>query len=159
MSRSRRFDPEINYYEILDVPFTATKSEITRSYRNLMRHTHPDRFSDEDQRSKAEERAKLINEAYSVLGHSDVRRDYDSTIRAKAINDALFQRYTGNAQGQRRWNAPQQRPLSPEMMRARQRAHRSAITHFLLYIVIFVGILMLLVVIGSLFAEVFRVLA
>jgi curved DNA-binding protein CbpA len=153
MSRSHSFDPDINYYEILDVPYTATKSEITRSYRRLMRASHPDRFIDEAERRKAEERAKLLNAAYSVLSHPDVRRDYDSTVRARLINDALFQRYTGNAPGQRSANMPPQRPLSPEMVREQRRAQRSALTHFLLFIVLFVGALILILVIGSLVVE------
>ena len=149
MSQTRKFDPSINYYEILDVPYTASKSDITRSYRRLMRATHPDRFTDETQRSKAEERAKLINAAYSVLSHADVRRDYDSTVRNRLVNDAIFQRYTGNSPGQGASYAPQRRPLSPEMAREQRRAHRSALTHFLLFIVLFVGALILILVAGS----------
>lgn len=158
MSQSRNFDPDINYYEILDVPYTATKSEITRSYRRLIRAAHPDRFSDESQRHKAEERAKLLNAAYSVLSRPELRRDYDSTVRTRLINDALFQRYTGNAPGQRSAGMPKQRPLSPEMERARRQAHRSALTHFLLFVILFVGALILVVVVGSLIAEIARVL-
>ena len=153
MSQPRRFDPDINYYEILDVPYTATRVEIARSYRQLMRATHPDRFSDEAARLKAEERAKLLNAAYAVLGKPEVRRDYDSVIRARLINDALMQRYTGNVPGQRSAHVPQQRPLSPEMMRAQRRAHRSAMTHFLLFIVLFVGALVVILVLGSLIVE------
>ncbi len=158
MSQARKFDPSINYYEVLDVPYTASKSEITRSYRKLMRASHPDRFSDETQRSKAEERAKLLNAAYSVLSHADVRRDYDSTVRNRLVNDAIFQRYTGNSPGSVNPNPPQQRPLSPEMVRAQRRAQRSALTHFLLFIVLFVGALILIVVVGSLFFELGSVL-
>lgn len=158
MSQSRKFDPDVNYYQILDVPYTATKSEITRAYRHLIRVSHPDRFSDEPQRHKAEERAKLLNAAYAVLSHSDVRRDYDATVRNRLINDALFERYTGNMPGNRTTNTPRQRPLSPEMMREQRRAHRMALTHFLLFIVLFVGILILILVLGSLVAEVIRLL-
>ncbi len=158
MAQARKFDPSINYYEILDVPYTASKSEITRSYRRLMRATHPDRFSDETQRGKAEERAKLINAAYSVLSHADVRRDYDSTFRNRLVNDAIFQRYTGNSPGQGRGDTPRRRPLSPEMAREQRRAQRSALTHFLLFIVLFVGALILVLVVGSLIFEMGNVL-
>lgn len=158
MAQSRKFDPEVNYYEILDVPFTATKSEITRAYRHLIRDSHPDRFNDGPQRHKAEERTKLLNAAYAVLSHSDVRRDYDSTVRNRLMNDALFERYTGNSLGRQTANMPRQRPLSPEMMREQRRAHRMAVTHFLLFIVLFVGILVLILVLGSLVAELARLL-
>jgi len=153
MSQTRKFDPSINYYEVLDVPYTASKTEITRSYRKLMRTAHPDRFTDELQRGKAEERAKLLNAAYAVLSHPDTRRDYDATVRNRLINDAIFQRYTGNSPGQSNPNAPRQRPLSPEMKQEQRRAQRSALTHFLLFIVLFVGALILILVVGSLFVE------
>ena len=157
MSQSRNFDPDINYYEVLDVPYTASKSEITRSYRLLIRTSHPDRFSDESQRLKAEERAKLLNAAYAVLSRPEIRREYDSVVRTRLINDALFQRYTGNTPGQRQFAMPRPRPLSPEMVRAQRRAQRSAQAHFLIYIVLFVGVLILIVVIGSLFADLVHV--
>ncbi len=153
MSQSRKFDPELNYYEILDVPYTASKSEVTRSYRLLMRMSHPDRFSDESQRLKAEERAKLLNAAYAVLSRPEIRREYDAAVRTRLINDALFQRYTGNTTGQRQFAMPKPRPLSPEMIRAQRRAQRSALAHFLIYIVLFVGVLILIVLVGSLFAD------
>ncbi len=158
MSHSRQFDTDINYYEVLDVPYTATRSEITRSYRQLMRLAHPDRFSDESARKKGEERAKLLNEAYSVLSKPEIRREYDGVMRSHLINDALFQRYTGNSPGQQAARAPQQRPLSPEMMRAQRRAQRSALTYFLLFIVFFVVLLVVVLVFASVVAEVFRVL-
>jgi curved DNA-binding protein CbpA len=159
MSQPRRFDPDINYYEVLDVPYTATKSEIAHSYRKLIRSTHPDRFSDEMARRKAEERTKLLNAAYAVLSKPDVRRDYDSAMRSRLINDALFQRYTGNTPGQSRPPAPQPRTQSPEMMRAQRKAQRSALTYFLLFIVMFVGALVIILVLVSLIGELVRVLA
>ncbi|MBX6341260.1 MAG: DnaJ domain-containing protein, partial [Thermomicrobiaceae bacterium] len=94
-----KFDPTINYYEVLDVPYTATKAEVTRAYRRLMRHAHPDRFQSPRERAKAEERAKLLNAAYAVLSRPEVRREYDRAIRQRAVGDALFQRYTGNVPG------------------------------------------------------------
>ena len=101
-SRPRlRFDPTINYYQVLDVPYSATREEITRAYRALMRITHPDNFNDADQRAKAEERAKLINAAYTILSRPDVRREYDAQIRTTAVSDALMQGYTGTAPGHR----------------------------------------------------------
>ncbi len=156
MSNSRRFDTDINYYEVLDVPYTATRSEITQSYRQLMRASHPDRFSEELARERGEERAKLLNEAYSVLSKPEVRREYDAVMRSRLINDALFQRYTGNSPGQRAAQQPRQRPLSPEMIRAQRRAHRSALTQFLLFILLFVAVLVVVLIAGSLVAEVFR---
>ncbi|HET7036792.1 MAG TPA: J domain-containing protein [Thermomicrobiaceae bacterium] len=143
------FDASINYYEILDVPYTATKSEITRAYRGLMRHAHPDRVAGEQAKRKAEERAKLLNAAYQVLSRPEQRREYDKLIRQRAVNDALFQRYTGNAPAQRAL-AYQRRTASPGMERERRRATSAAFAHLLLYAAIFaVAIMVVLVVVSA----------
>src|SRR5215469_4613657 len=67
-----RFRPEVDYYEILQVHPRASAEIIRKAYRTLMGEMggHPDLGGDE-------ERAKLINEAYSVLGDAGVRRAYD----------------------------------------------------------------------------------
>lgn len=145
------FDASINYYEILDVPYTATRVEITRAYRGLMRHTHPDRVSGEQAKHKAEERAKLLNAAYQVLSRPDLRREYDKLIRQRAVNDALFQRYTGNTPvGSQGPLTYQRRPASPAMERARRRATTAAFAHLLLYAAIFaVAIVVVLVAVSA----------
>ncbi len=75
-----RFRPEVDYYEILQVHPRAAPEMIKKAYRTLMGEmgAHPDLGGDE-------ERAKLINEAYTVLGDPDVRRAYD---RARAVRAA-----------------------------------------------------------------------
>lgn len=67
-----RFRPEVDYYEILQVHPRASAEMVRKAYRTLMGEMggHPDLGGDE-------ERAKLINEAYSVLGDPDVRAAYD----------------------------------------------------------------------------------
>lgn len=146
-----RFDPTINYYQVLNVPYTASKAEIGRAYRSLIRHAHPDRFSTDQERKKAEERAKLLNAAYTVLSKPDLRREYDQTIRQRAVSDALMQRYTGSAPGRPSPFVSRQR-ISPEMQREQRRATRSALWHFLLVTIIFVVAILAVVVLGSLVA-------
>jgi len=152
MPPTRNFDPSINYYEILDVPFTASKREITRAYRQLMRATHPDKFTEDNQRHRAEERAKLLNAAYAVLSRTDTRREYDLSIRSNAVNDVLFQRYTGNTSAQQRLANYARRSPSPEMARAQRRAQRSALRSFLLFVVLFIVALIVVVFVASLAA-------
>ena len=152
MPQANNFDPSMNYYEILDVPYTATKGEITRAYRQLMRSAHPDKFTEAGQRRRAEERAKLLNAAYAVLSRTEIRREYDTIIRSNAVNDVLFQRYTGNVSGQQRMANYARRQASPEMARAQRRAHRSALTYFLVFIALFVITLIVILVVGSLAA-------
>lgn len=63
------------YYEILDVPITATPAEIKAQYRQLVRIYHPDRFRDQDDKAYAEEKLKEINIAFQVLSGTSVHRE------------------------------------------------------------------------------------
>ena len=132
MSINQRFDPTINYYAVLDVPFDATREEITRTYRNLMRLTHPDNFSEPIARKKAEERAKLINAAYAVLSRPDVRKEYDKVVRHQLMAEVVMQRYTGSTPGQATLRERERRPASPRTVRAQREAYKSAVWQLML---------------------------
>lgn len=140
------FDPTVDYYAVLDVPYTATRDEVTRAYRRLMRACHPDHARDEDERRVAEERAKLLNAAYAVLSRPERRREYDQFRRQRALADLLFQRYTGNVPG---------RPMGPVARVPRARAARAAgadvqaFFQLLLVTVVFVAVLVLALVTSS----------
>ncbi len=62
-----------DYYEVLEVPRTATPEQIRKAFRRLALKYHPDRNKDPD----AEEKFKLINEAYQVLSDPEKRSLYD----------------------------------------------------------------------------------
>ena len=66
----------IDYYEALGVPRTATEKEIKTAYRKLAREHHPD-LHQGDAKKAAEEKFKVINEAYEVLSDADKRAKYD----------------------------------------------------------------------------------
>lgn len=67
----------IDYYEVLGVPRTASEKEIKQAYRSLARKHHPDLHQGDAAKAAAEEKFKLINEAYEVLGDPDKRTKYD----------------------------------------------------------------------------------
>ncbi len=64
---------EKDYYQILQVPHSASPEEIKRSFRKLAVQYHPDK---NEGNSIAEERFKEIKEAYEILYNTEKRQDY-----------------------------------------------------------------------------------
>uniref|UniRef100_A0A6B2FX05 DnaJ homolog subfamily C member 3 (Trinotate prediction) n=1 Tax=Myxobolus squamalis TaxID=59785 RepID=A0A6B2FX05_MYXSQ len=67
-----------DYYKILNVPRTATKQEIERAYKGLVKKWHPDRFRDEDKIKTANSKLEQLNQAWTVLTDDEKRKQYDS---------------------------------------------------------------------------------
>ncbi|MEO1094514.1 MAG: J domain-containing protein [Cyanobacteria bacterium J06638_28] len=63
-----------NYFELLGVTQDASAEEIKRSYRQLARQYHPDLNPGN---KDAEERFKLLGEAYEVLSDPEKRAQYE----------------------------------------------------------------------------------
>ena len=61
-----------NYYDVLGVNKTATQDEIKKVYRELCKKYHPDKHGGDDTKIKE------INEAYSVIGDEQKRKEYDA---------------------------------------------------------------------------------
>ncbi len=65
-----------DYYELLGVNRNASEKEIKAAYRKMARKWHPD-LHPANEKEKAEEKFKKINEAYEVLKDPDKRARYD----------------------------------------------------------------------------------
>jgi curved DNA-binding protein len=63
-----------DYYQILEVPRSASQKEIRAAFRKQAAKYHPDRNKDD---GHAEERFKEVNEAYTVLNDPEKRKVYD----------------------------------------------------------------------------------
>lgn len=80
-----------NYYEILEVSKNASKEVIEKAYRVLAKKYHPD-LQEESQKKIAEEKMKLINEAYEILSDDERRKSYDIELEEQ-IEFAEKQKY------------------------------------------------------------------
>jgi len=71
---------EEDYYKILNVPRTATETEINKAYKKLAVKYHPDK--NPESKELAEENFKKVSEAYEVLSNQQKRATYDQMGKA-----------------------------------------------------------------------------
>ena len=81
----------MNYYKILEVDRNASSEVIEKAYKTLAKKYHPD-LQESNMKQKAEERLKLINEAYEILSNPDSRAKYDKTLKQDEISEEDFNR-------------------------------------------------------------------
>ena len=81
---------EIDYYELLEISRDANENEIKKAYRKLALKYHPDRNQGD---KEAEEKFKLVNEAYQVLSDPKKRSIYDR-YGVKGLENQGFQHYS-----------------------------------------------------------------
>lgn len=79
-----------NYYEILEVDRNASKEIIEKAYKTLAKKYHPD-VQEQNLKNIAEEKMKLINEAYSVLSDENQKAEYDKQLEENTISKELYQ--------------------------------------------------------------------
>ena len=76
------------YYEILNIPETASAVDIKHAYRNLSMKYHPDKNKNKS-KSECERIITQINNAYDVLGDNELRNNYDESLNFNTINTDL----------------------------------------------------------------------
>jgi curved DNA-binding protein CbpA len=69
----------INYYELLGIDSNAGPQEIKQAYLNQVKRWHPDK--NPDRTAEAEEKTKILNQAYHILGDAERRKNYDRMLR------------------------------------------------------------------------------
>ncbi len=89
-----------NYYDLLGLTKTATIQEIKSAYKKNALKFHPDRNSNTqnpEETQLAEERFKIINEAYQVLSDPFKRANYDGQLEyEKARRQEYYKQYTSS---------------------------------------------------------------
>ena len=78
-----------NYYEILEVSTKASSEVIEKAYKALVKKYHPD-LQPENNKKDAEEKIKIINEAYSVLSNTEKKAKYDTELNKQAIYNQQY---------------------------------------------------------------------
>lgn len=80
-------------YEILEVSETASEEVIEKAYKVLAKKHHPD-LQPAEKKQQAEQMMKQINEAYSILGDSQKRREYNEKLNRERQNIRKTQTYS-----------------------------------------------------------------
>lgn len=74
------------HYETLGITRSASPREVKEAYYRLVRQAHPDKLSTSPikERLDAEERTKMLNEAYEVMSDPEARAIYDHTYLTRS---------------------------------------------------------------------------
>lgn len=75
-----------NYYEILEVSQNASPEVIEKAYKALVKKYHPD-LQPENKKQEAENKIKIINEAYEILSNKEKKINYDEQLKIQKIKE------------------------------------------------------------------------
>ncbi len=69
----------VDYYKLLGIDPKAGPQAIKQAYLNKVKEWHPDK--NPDRTAEAEEKTKVLNQAYHILGDAERRKNYDRMLR------------------------------------------------------------------------------
>jgi tetratricopeptide (TPR) repeat protein len=74
---ARKNATRIDLYAVLGVRENASQEQIEVAYKSAVRKWHPDRFQKEEEKTRAENMMKVVNQAREILTHPEKRALYD----------------------------------------------------------------------------------
>ena len=74
-----------DYYVLLNVARDANAAAIRSAYARLARDNHPDRFTNPEEKKRAEDRFTEITAAFNTLSNERDRREYDASLAAPKV--------------------------------------------------------------------------
>ena len=90
-------DKFTNYYDLLGIDSKADRQTVKQAYLAKIKEWHPDK--NPDRTEEAEEKTKVLNQAYHILGDPEQRKTYDRMLRYtngkdfnKYINDEAIRK-------------------------------------------------------------------
>ena len=75
-----------DYYELLELNKNASEDTIKKVFRMLIKKNHPDLFEGKE-KEVAEEKVKMLNEAYATLIDKEKRKSYDIELEQHALDE------------------------------------------------------------------------
>jgi curved DNA-binding protein CbpA len=88
IAKVQESENNVDFYEVLGVKKGCSEAEIKNAYKKQARKSHPDRFSDPTEKSRAEKKMKNLNRACDVLSDPQKRQMYDQTDRMLSLSNA-----------------------------------------------------------------------
>jgi tetratricopeptide (TPR) repeat protein len=79
---------ESDLYSVLGVLQSSTNDDIRRAYYGLAKQFHPDKFTREEVKAKAEKAFAHITQAYSTLGNAEARTKYNEDLALRSSSES-----------------------------------------------------------------------
>ncbi len=120
-----------NYYELLEVSENASPEVIEKAYKALVKKYHPD-LQPNEKKAEAENKIKIINEAYEILSNKDKKEKFDTQLKIKKIKeeqlkyDQMKKNYTTNINNNYSQNSIQKKVIQkPKTYKAQHHSNHN----------------------------------
>ena len=130
------FNNENNYYITLGLPQGASQDEIRERWKRLMLLYHPDRQEGDEE--WVSERAKKVNEAYSVLKDDSKRTVFDRKLKEQALNQKTLTHPAAGTRTHSRRRTDKS-PVSPVWAGSKKHIPRVLVGLYILVAMIIIG--------------------